>query len=138
MRSRRVTTAMVKNSPSRSDRGALAGHAVLQRYSGVFNIQRQRKERTADMETSQSPGGTARDLPEAEIWWGMPGGPPAAHVVLGGCVVPHDPQDRVAQISGTKVDQGYDDAEDQIWVDVKDGEGQIWHIRWDASLQAST
>ena len=90
------------------------------------------------METSQSPGGRPKGLPDAEFWWGLPAGPPPPHVVLGGCVVLHDPQDWVAQISGTKVDQGYDEAEDQIWVDVKDGEGQIWHIRWDASPQTST
>ena len=90
------------------------------------------------METSQSPSGTPKDLPDAEILWGMPAGRPPPHVVLGGCLVPHDPQDRVAQISGTKVDEGYDEPADQIWIDVRDGEGQIWHIRWDASPQVST
>ena len=90
------------------------------------------------METSQSPYDTPKDLPDAEILWGMPSGPPPPHVVVGGCLVPHDPQDRVAQISGTKVDEGYDEAEDEMWVDVKDGDGQIWHIRWDTSPQEST
>ena len=90
------------------------------------------------MESSQSLGATPKDLPDAEFWLGMPAGRPPPHVVLGGCLVPHDPQDRVAQISGTKVNQGYDEAQDEIWVDVQDGEGQIWHIRWDASPQAST
>ena len=85
------------------------------------------------METSQSPGGRPKDLPDAEILWGMPSGPPPPHVVVGGCLVPHDPQDRVAQISGTKVDEGYDEADDELWMDIKDGDGQIWHIRWDVS-----
>ena len=90
------------------------------------------------MGTSQSPGGGPRGLPDAEIWWGMPAGPPPSPRCTRGCVVPHDPQDWVAQISGTKVDQGYDEATDEMWMDVKDGDGQIWHIRWDASPQAST
>ncbi|MCY4493404.1 MAG: hypothetical protein OXB92_06070 [Acidimicrobiaceae bacterium] len=86
-----------------------------------------------DMDTPKSLLGESEGLPDAEFWLGMPGGPPPPGVVLGGCVLPPDGEDRVAQISGTKVDQGYDEAEDQIWVDVKDGEGQVWHIRWDAS-----
>ncbi len=90
------------------------------------------------MGTTQSPFDTPRGLPDAEFWLGMPGGAPPSHVVLGGCVLPHDGEDRVAQINGVKLDHGYDEEDDQIWVDVKDGEGQIWHIRWDASPQAST
>ncbi len=85
------------------------------------------------METSQSSNDSPKDLPDAEILWGMPSGPPPPHVVVGGCLVPNDPQDRVAQISGTKVDEGYDEADDEMWMDVKDAGGQIWHIRWDVS-----
>ena len=69
---------------------------------------------------------------------GVARGASTSSCCAGGCVVPNDSQDRVAQIRGTKVDQRYDEAEDEVWVDVKDGEGQIWHIRWDASPQAST
>ncbi len=98
----------------------------------------QTNSRTAHMETSQSLGSTPKDLPDAEILWGMPAGRPPPHVVLGGCVVPHDPQDRVAQIVGDKVAEGYDEAEDEMWMDVKDGEGQIWHIRWAAPPRTST
>ncbi len=85
------------------------------------------------MGTSQTPSDTPEDLPDAEIWWGLPAGRPPPHVVLGGCVVPNEPHLRVAQLSGTKVDEGFDDADDEMWMDIKDGEGQIWHIRWDAS-----
>ena len=90
------------------------------------------------MGTSPPPDRSQKELPNAEILWGMPSGPPPPGVVLGGCLVPHDPQDRVAQISGTKVDEGYDEQAGQLWIDVKDGDGQIWHIRWDASPRAST
>ena len=90
------------------------------------------------MGTSQSLRGESEGLPDAEFWLGMPGGAPPPHVVLGGCVLPRDGEDRVAQISGTKVDHGYDEEDDQIWVDVKDGQGQVWHIRWDASPQTPT
>ena len=46
--------------------------------------------------------------------------------------MPKHPQDRIAQINGTKVGQGYDKEDEQVWVDVEDGAGQVWHIRWDA------
>ena len=70
--------------------------------------------------TRKSGGDCPRALPLLTLCWGD-----ASCLTI--------PQDRVAQISGTKVDEGFDEAEDKMWVDVKDGDGQIWHIRWDVS-----
>ena len=52
--------------------------------------------------------------------------------MLGGCILPteSDLEYPVAQVRGTKVDEGYDKETDELWINVKDRDGYIWHIRW--------